>query len=86
MAARSAGQVVGSCAGGYGYAKGGEFLAPWWKGPTGKPGRIAPWGNRTGNKWGEYPHYHRAVPNPQKPGNSLPGQGMGNHRPWQGGL
>lgn len=57
-----------------GYRQGKEF-------PFGK-NRVAPWGNRTGHPTGKYPHYHRPVPNPKKPGDSLPGQGKGRHRPW----
>ena len=38
----------------------------------GKNFRIAPFGNRTGHPTGEYPHYHRGVPDPSKPGQSLP--------------
>jgi RHS repeat-associated protein len=45
--------------------------------------RFAPFGNRTGHKYGRWPHYHRAKPNPYKPGESLPGQGMKRHRPWE---
>ncbi|HET9225497.1 MAG TPA: RHS repeat-associated core domain-containing protein [Thermoanaerobaculia bacterium] len=48
----------------------------------GKNLRIAPWGNRTGHKYGRWPHYHRRGklgPNGQ-PG---PGQGIGRHRPWE---
>lgn len=44
--------------------------------------RIAPFGNRTGNETGELPHYHRGVPDPDSPGDSLPGQGIARHRPW----
>ncbi|MCB0878949.1 MAG: RHS repeat protein [Thermoleophilia bacterium] len=44
--------------------------------------RFAPWGNRTGHPTGRLPHYHRSVPDPANPGNSLPGQGIGRHRPW----
>jgi RHS repeat-associated protein len=89
IAARGVGQLAGSCAGGSGYAAGREFQVPWLlgrsPGPAGKPGRIAPWGNRTGNEWGEFPHYHRAVENPAQPGTSLPGQNLKPHRPWEGG-
>jgi len=53
---------------------------------TGSKVRIAPFGNRTGHPYGKYPPYHRAVPNPSKPGQSLPGQGIGRHRPWEGGF
>ena len=34
--------------------------------------RIAPFGNRTGNKYGSYPHYHHRGPG-----------GIGRHRPWE---
>jgi RHS repeat-associated protein len=44
--------------------------------------RIAPFGNRAGNPKGTLPHYHRGIPNPKKPGQSLPDQGMSRHRPW----
>ena len=45
--------------------------------------RIAPWGNRTGNPYGELPHYHRRGKlGPD--GNPLPGQGKNRHRPWEG--
>ena len=47
--------------------------------------RLAPWGNRTGNRYGELPHYHRRGPIDQKSGETISGQGIGNHRPWQGG-
>jgi RHS repeat-associated protein len=38
--------------------------------------RIAPFGNRTGHRFGELPHYHRRYPGP--------GGGIGRHRPWEG--
>lgn len=44
--------------------------------------RIAPLGNRTGHPTGRFPHYHRTRPDPSRPGHSLPGQGIGRHRPW----
>ena len=37
--------------------------------------RLAPWGNRTGNALGRWPHYHRR--------GTSPGQGIGRHRPWE---
>jgi hypothetical protein len=44
--------------------------------------RIAPVGNRTGNRYGEWPHYHRrGAPLPN--GRIAPGQGIGRHRPWE---
>lgn len=49
-------------------------------GPNGA--RVAPFGNRTGNKFGEWPHYHRRGPQ-IAPGRSADGQGIGRHRPWQ---
>jgi len=45
--------------------------------------RLAPFGNRTGHPIGRWPHYHRRVPDPHHPGQSLPGQGIGRHRPWE---
>jgi RHS repeat-associated protein len=45
--------------------------------------RIAPWGNRTNNQYGKWPHYHRRVPDPANPGQGYPGQGIGRHRPWE---
>ncbi len=46
----------------------------------GKNVRIAPLGNRTGHPTGGWPHYHRRVVNDA--GDSMPGQGIGRHRPW----
>ncbi|MGL4854115.1 MAG: hypothetical protein ACRC37_02560 [Lentisphaeria bacterium] len=43
--------------------------------------RIAPFGNRTGNKLGRFPHYHRR--GIDKSGNTRNGQGIGRHRPWE---
>jgi len=40
--------------------------------------RLSPFGNRTGNQWGRYPHYHRRFPTP-----NTPGGGIARHRPWQ---
>jgi len=48
----------------------------------GKNLRIAPWGNRTGHRYGRYPHYHRRGTRGAD-GNPLPGQGIGRHRPWE---
>jgi hypothetical protein len=44
--------------------------------------RIAPFGNRTGNRLGELPHYHRGGIDPTT-GETLQGQGIGRHRPWE---
>jgi RHS repeat-associated protein len=43
--------------------------------------RFAPFGNRTGHPLGRYPHYHRRGIDGE--GNTLPGQGIGRHRPWE---
>ncbi|MBC3862030.1 RHS domain-containing protein [Undibacterium jejuense] len=43
---------------------------------------IAPWGNRTGNKYGEWPHYHRRG-SPDGNGKTPQVQGIGRHRPWE---
>jgi hypothetical protein len=54
-----------------------------WSGSEYKSGpnlRIAPFGNRTGHPTGRYPHYHRRVV--YDAGETLPGQGIGRHRPW----
>lgn len=79
--------IAGGSFNSWGYATGHEFKVPLdaCKGPTGKPMSIAPWGNRTGHEFGEFPHYHRGVPNPSKPGQSLPGQAYWRHRPYEGG-
>jgi RHS repeat-associated protein len=47
----------------------------------GRDFRIAPWGNRTGHPIGKWPHYHRRGKDDQ--GNTIPGQGIGRHRPWE---
>jgi len=43
--------------------------------------RIAPFGNRTGNPTGRFPHYHRRSID-SVTGETIPGQGIGRHRPW----
>jgi hypothetical protein len=45
--------------------------------------RIAPFGNRTGNPYGELPHYHRRITGPD--GETVPGGSMKWHRPWEQG-
>lgn len=55
-------------------ARGGE----WDFGPD---FRIAPFGNRTGDPIGRFPHYHRREP--MIDGKSPPGQGINRHRPWE---
>ena len=56
-----------------------------WAGATKAGGkwRVAPWGNRTDNKFGKWPHYHRSRPDPKRPGESLPGHSIGRHRPFE---
>jgi RHS repeat-associated protein len=44
--------------------------------------RIAPFGNRTGNRLGELPHYHRRGVDPAT-GETIPGQSPSRHRPWE---
>lgn len=55
-------------------ARGGE----WDFGPN---FRIAPFGNRTGDPLGRYPHYHRR--DPLVDGVGKRGQGIRRHRPWE---
>lgn len=45
--------------------------------------RIAPFGNRTNNPLGQRPHYHRRITDAE--GKTVPGGGIGKHRPWEGG-
>lgn len=47
----------------------------------GKNFRLAPWGNRTGNEYGRFPHYHRRGVGLD--GKTMDGQGIGRHRPWE---
>jgi len=57
-----------------------------WRGveyPMGPDMRLAPWGNRTGHRWGRYPHYHRRICGPN--GQTCPGGSMRWHRPWEKG-
>jgi RHS repeat-associated protein len=58
-----------------GFRTGGELR-------LGSNWRMAPWGNRTGNQYGRWPHYHRRGA-PDVSGNTPPGQGIGRHRPWE---
>jgi len=48
----------------------------------GRNARVALFGNRTGHRFGELPHYHRRGIDPLT-GQTLPGQGIGRHRPWE---
>ncbi|MBK8466832.1 MAG: RHS repeat-associated core domain-containing protein [Chloracidobacterium sp.] len=53
--------------------------------PVGPNFRGAPFGNRKGGI-GQFPHYHRQGPKYTKgkrKGESMPGQGMGRHRPFE---
>lgn len=49
---------------------------------VGKNMRVALFGNRTGHRYGKYPHYHRRVLNPRT-GQPFKGQGIKRHRPWE---
>jgi RHS repeat-associated protein len=48
---------------------------------VGKNFRFAPFGNRTGHKFGRWPHYHRRGRGAS--GETRPGQGIGRHRPLE---
>jgi hypothetical protein len=52
-----------------------------WELSIGKNLRLAPFGNRTRHPTGELPHYHRRVTDSVS-GQTVPGQGIGRHRPW----
>lgn len=75
MAGALAPEVAAAAVRAYRFAREGYELkpAPNW--------RIAPFGNRTGDRLGKWPHYHRSKPGAD--GKSPPGQGIGRHRPWQ---
>jgi RHS repeat-associated protein len=45
--------------------------------------RIAPFGNRTGDRYGKWPHYHRRGDVDPATGKTQEGQGVGRHRPWE---
>ncbi len=48
--------------------------------------RLNPLGDRgSSNPFGRRPHYHRRPIKADPGGGSPPGQGLGPHRPWQGG-
>jgi len=49
----------------------------------GRDFRLAPFGNRTENEYGGLPHYHRRGAIDPATGESMPGQGIGRHRPWE---
>ncbi len=67
---------LGLClVGGNWYKTGNEFK-------IGNNFRLAPFGNRTGHLIGKFPHYHRRGID-SKTGNTMPGQGIGRHRPWE---
>ena len=71
----STAEALSLCIGGEWYRTGKEFS-------FGKNFRIAPLGNRTGHPIGRFFHYHRRGIDP-KTGDTLPGQGIGRHRPWE---
>jgi RHS repeat-associated protein len=71
-----------------GLVGGGWSAGRWWSSRElefGSGFRLAPFGNRgvghPPNAIGKYPHYHRRGTDPQ--GNTLPGQSLKRHRPWE---
>src|SRR5262249_47175612 len=66
--------AIGGLTGGW-YASGREIS-------VGENFRAAPFGNRTGHPQSELPHYHSGGVDPST-GNTVPGQGIGRHRPWE---
>jgi RHS repeat-associated protein len=74
---RGLGQVLGTAAGAASLSESALSGREINLGPN---ARIAPFGNRTSHPTGELPHYHRRVTAPN--GKTLPGQGIGRHRPW----
>jgi RHS repeat-associated protein len=73
--ARFVGEVGGTALQFAAGAEAAEFAVEGRELKYGKDLRVAPFGNRTGDKLGRWPHYHR-----RGIGN---GQGIGRHRPWQ---
>lgn len=61
--------------------RGADFVARGGELKFGPNFRIAPFGNRTGDPLGRWPHYHRRKPLIE--GVSEKGQGLGRHRPWE---
>jgi hypothetical protein len=59
----------------YGFATGKEIA-------LGRNFRIAPWGNRTGDKGGRFPRYHRRWPAGPN-GRPRYGGSIRKHRPWE---
>jgi hypothetical protein len=45
--------------------------------------RLAPFGNRRGQRYGSIPHYHRRGAIDPATGEARPGQGIGRNRPWE---
>jgi len=80
--------LAGAATGAAGYGAGARVVTPLLRdiltGREYKIGddlRLAPWGNRTGHELGRWPHYHRRATDSE--GVTLPGQGIGRHRPWE---
>ena len=70
-------EAAAAAAGVYRFARAGHELK------FGPNVRIAPFGNRTNDPYGKWPHYHRRPAERLPDGQSPPGQGIGRHRPWQ---
>ena len=68
-------ETLSLCIGGAWYKTGKEITF------GSKGTRLAPFGNRTGNQYGKYPHYHRKRIN--RKGKTKQGQGLKRHRPWE---
>lgn len=79
LKATGAGMVAGASV--YGGGRVASFAKHGREIKIGNDLRIAPFGNRTGHQYGKYPHYHRRVVDSS--GKTLPGQGIGRHRPWE---
>jgi RHS repeat-associated protein len=74
------GSIAGGAAG-LGVAQVIRFALNGWEISIGDDFRLAPFGNRTGNRLGRIPHYHRRIFDPD--GAVRDGGGIGRHRPWE---
>lgn len=75
------GQVIGAYAGARAAQSVARFARRGGEISLSKNCRIAPFGNRAGHPIGRFPHYHRRIPNPKRPGHALDYQGIKRHRP-----
>jgi RHS repeat-associated protein len=72
------GELLGSAAIGALLGAAGRAGMIGWELKLGKNFRFAPFGNRTANPYGKWPHYHR-----RPSGNPPAGQSINRHRPWE---